>query len=72
VGLPIKTVAIASQHGGSIKLPEGFTSGSVELTRLRALDSGNGRPETKVYDDMGTGSGLNSQRIYNNLWHKEK
>ena len=70
-GLPIKTVAIASQHGGSIKLPDGFTSGAVELTRLRALDSGDGRPETKVYDDMGTGSGLNKRQIYN-LWHKEK
>lgn len=69
--LPIKTVAIASQHGGSIKLPDGFTSGAVELTRLRALDSGDGRPETKVYDDMGTGSGLNKRQTYN-LWHKEK
>ncbi len=70
-GLPIKTVALASQHGGAIKLPNGFTNEPVELTRLRALDSGNGRPETKVYDDMGTGDKLNSPKIYNNLWHKE-
>ncbi len=70
-GLPIKITTIASQHGGSIKLPNGFKNESVELTRLRALDSGDGRPETKVYDDMGTGSNLNTPKIYTGLWHKK-
>ena len=70
-GLPIKITTIASQHGGSIKLPNGFKNESVELTRLRALDSGDGRPETKVYDDMGTGSNLNTPKTYTGLWHKK-
>ena len=76
-GLPIKTTAIASQHGGSLNMPEGYTNDAVALTRLRALDDGSGQPESKIYDDLGTGDGLNSEKMYNsnadrggNVWHK--
>ncbi len=71
-GLPIKTSAIASQHGGSIKMPEGFTNDPVTLTRLRALDDGAGQPETKIYDDLGTGSNLNQSMLYGgHVWHED-
>lgn len=76
-GLPIETIAIASQHGGSIKLPEGYANNPVELKRLRAIDDGRGRPETKVYDDIGTDSSMNEPKVYNSsgsgsLWHRTK
>lgn len=75
-GLPVQSLAIASQHGGAIKMPAGYVNDSAEFTRLRALDSGEGAPETKVYDDIGTDSSLNHSKIYNagdsgNLWHKQ-
>lgn len=73
-GLPVKNLALASQHGGSIKMPEGFTNEPITLTRLRALDDGSGRPESKIYDDLGTGDSLNQPMVYNaseagNVWH---
>lgn len=72
--LPVKNLALASQHGGSLKLPEGFTNEPITLTRLRALDDSSGNPETKIYDDLGTGSHLNKPLTYNaggagNVWH---
>ncbi len=75
-GLPIKSIAIASQYGGAVKMPEGYVNTPAEFTRLRALDSGDGSPETKVYDDIGTDSSLNHAKVYNaggsgNLWHKK-
>lgn len=75
-GMPLNSEAIASQHGGSVKMPKGFSNTPIELTRLRALDAGDGTPETKVYDDMATDSNLNMHKVYNsgssgNLWHKE-
>lgn len=75
VGLPINSTAIASQYGGAVKMPEGYTNTAAEFTRLRALDSGDGTPETKVYDDIGTDSSLNHAKVYNaggsgNLWHQ--
>jgi len=70
-GLPIKTIALASQHGGSIKMPDGYTSEPMEFTRLRALDDGGGRPETKIYDDLDTGDKLNLPKSYGgHVWHK--
>lgn len=69
-GLPVKTIAIAAQHGGSVKMPEEYQQKSITLTRLRALDSGEGRPEDKIYDDLGTGSDLNKSHNYQ-LWCKK-
>lgn len=73
-GLPIKSEALASQFGGAVQMPEGFTNDAVTLTRLRALDDGSGNPETKIYDDLGTGNHLNRPLAYNageqkNVWH---
>jgi len=75
-GLPVNSLAIASKYGGSVKMSEGYVNNPVEFTRLRALDSGNGEPETKVYDDMDTDSGLNHNKVYNaggsgSLWYKK-
>ncbi|MFH0779637.1 MAG: hypothetical protein V1928_02135, partial [Parcubacteria group bacterium] len=76
-GLPVETTSLASQHGGSIKLPDGYSNTPVEFTRLRALDDNSGNPESKVYDDIGTGSDLNKKKVYNqggsgSLWYKKK
>ncbi len=74
-GLPVNTVAIASQYGGGAvgsSLPAEYSNGSIEMTRLRALDDGGGDPETKIYDDLGTGSDLNRRHYYGgNVWHKK-
>ncbi|MEK7159434.1 MAG: hypothetical protein AAB766_02960 [Patescibacteria group bacterium] len=74
-GIPLKHIALASQHGGSIKLPNEYTNETVELIRLRGLDDNSGSPETKVYDDIGTNESLNTAKVYNagdsgSLWHK--
>lgn len=74
-GLPINTMAIASQYGGGAvgsNLPRQYSNGQMEMTRLRALDDGGGDPETKIYDDLGTGSDLNRRHYYGgNVWHKK-
>ncbi|MFH0927948.1 MAG: hypothetical protein V1821_00570 [bacterium] len=70
-GLPIKTVALAAQYGGAIKMPEGYSNEAVELTRLRALDDSSGNPETKIYDDLGTSDDLNKPHLYSgSVWNK--
>jgi len=66
-GLPIKTMALASIYGGAgvgEKLPPEYSKEPIELTRLRALDSGDGRPEIKIYDDLGTNDNLNRPATY--------
>ncbi|HWQ59760.1 MAG TPA: hypothetical protein VN420_01280 [Candidatus Fimivivens sp.] len=75
--LPIRTEVIAGRHGGSFGedvIPGGYSKEEVMLTRLRALDDGRGNPETKIYDDLATGSDLNGLHRYggNNdvIWHK--
>lgn len=68
-GLPIKTVALAGQYGGAVKMPVGYKQENIILRRLRALDDGQGRPETKVYDDLESGSDLNQAHNYT-LWVK--
>lgn len=74
-GLPINTMAIASQYGGGAvgsNLPAQYKNSQMEITRLRALDDGGGDPETKIYDDLGTGSDLNRRHYYgSNVWHKK-
>ena len=74
-GLPINTMAIASQYGGGAvgsNLPSEYSSSQIEMTRLRALDDGSGDPETKIYDDLNTGSDLNRPHYYGgNVWHKK-
>jgi hypothetical protein len=74
-GLPVNTVAIASQYGGGAvgsNLPAEYSNSQVEMIRLRALDDGGGDPETKIYDDLGTGSDLNGRHYYSdNVWHKK-
>jgi len=74
-GLPINTVAIASQYGGGAvgsSLPVDYSNSQIEMVRLRALDDGGGNPETKIYDDLGTGSDLNRRHYYSgNVWHKK-
>ncbi|MBU1613297.1 hypothetical protein KKC87_02620, partial [Patescibacteria group bacterium] len=75
-GLPIKQQAIATQYGGSVKMPAEYANTPVELTRLRALDSGDGRLEDKIYDDLSTGDELNRPKTYNaggtgSVWHKD-
>lgn len=73
-GLPIKTIAIASQWGGRAvgeRLPADYSNESIELTRLRALDDGGGSPENKIYDDLDTGNDLNKPHFYSgHVWHK--
>ena len=74
-GLPINTMAIASQYGGGAvgsNLPTSYSNSQIEMTRLRALDDGGGDPEIKIYDDLGTGSDLNKKHSYGgNVWHKK-
>ena len=42
------------------------------MIRLRALDGGDGRPETTVYDDLNTGHDLNKSHLYGgHVWHKK-
>ena len=68
--LPVKTIAMATQHGGAVKMPSSFSSEPIALTRLRALDDGYGEPETKIYDDLATGSDLNQSHLYaDHVWH---
>lgn len=72
-GLPIKKIVTATQYGGSVKMPSEYSNLPVEMTRLRALDDGGGRPETHIYDDLATGTDLNKPHYYNDfVWHKNK
>jgi hypothetical protein len=73
-GMPIKIEAIASQHGGATgTMPDEFSNDPVELIRLRALDDGQGRPESKIYDDLGTGENLNQPHTYSGtVWHRKR
>ncbi len=75
-GLPIKHMAIATQYGGAVKMPSEYSNTPIDFTRLRALDSGSGQPEDKIYDDLGTGERLNHSKTYNtggtgSVWHRE-
>jgi hypothetical protein len=73
--LPIETIVIGSQYGGSSvgeNIPKEFSNSAVELTRLRALDDGGGSPETTIYDDLNTNKDLNRPHDYSgNIWHKK-
>lgn len=75
-GLPIRTIALAEQYGGSLgeaKAPSRYTKQNIDLIRLRALDDNSGDPETKIYDDLGTGEHLNQMHSYGgNVWHKSR
>ena len=45
---------MASMYGGVISGQlEGYSSTTVRAMRLRALDNGRGKPETRIYDDLG-------------------
>ncbi len=72
-GSNIKTIAFASQHGGSLAgIPKGYKNSSIDMIRLRALDGGNGIPEDTIYDDLGTGKDLNKPHNYGGyVWHKK-
>ncbi len=70
-GLPINTEVIATQYGGSVKMPESFSTEPIEMTRLRAIDDGRGRPESMIYDDLATGTDLNKPHMYGgSAWHR--
>ena len=71
-GIPIDTTMMGSQYGGSVRKPDEFKQDSITMTRLRALDDGAGRAETKIYDDLATGSDLNKPHNYSgSVWHKK-
>ena len=72
-GSNIKTIAFASQHGGSLTgIPKGYKNSNIDMIRLRALDGGNGTPEDTIYDDLGTGKDLNRPHNYGgHVWHKK-
>ncbi len=60
---------VGSQHGGKIFGDmKDYTSTSITVTRLRALDNGNGVPERKIYDDLGTV--INTKTDMNGVLHK--
>ncbi len=70
-GSGAKTLAMATQYGGSLKMPAEFSKSSIEMTRLRALDDNSGDPENKIYDDLNTGDDLNRPHDYGEVvWHK--
>jgi len=70
-GLPVKKIIIASQYGGTVEMPDEYSSEPIVVTRLRALDDGNGKPETVIYDDLQTGKDLNKPHSYGkSVWHK--
>lgn len=50
-----KVQITGSKAGGTIgpRLGE-YTLGNVKFTRLRALSDSSGKPQTKIYDDLGT------------------
>jgi hypothetical protein len=72
-GSGIKTLAFASQHGGSlIGIPKRYSNSDIDMIRLRALDDGRGNPEECIYDDLETGKDLNKPHIYGgHVWHKK-
>ncbi len=72
-GSGVKTIAFASQHGGSLAgIPKGYSNSNIDMIRLRALDGGDGSPETTVYDDLNTGHDLNKSHLYGgHVWHKK-
>ena len=74
-GLPVRTIALAEQYGGSLseaRMPTGYTKQSIDLIRLRALDDNAGSAESKIYDDLGTGADLNRKHSYGgHVWHKK-
>jgi hypothetical protein len=72
-GSGVKTIAFASQHGGSLAgIPKGYSNSNIDMIRLRALDGGDGSPETTVYDDLNTGHDLNKPHLYGgHVWHKK-
>lgn len=47
-------IVIASKHGGFINPPEGYQYKAMELLAMRALSDKRGKPEQKLYDDIGT------------------
>ena len=52
--LGIKLIHLTAKHGGAITAaPQGYLSGTIEGTRLRALQGPRGKAKS-VYDDMGT------------------
>jgi hypothetical protein len=62
---------IASMYGGQIGGElTGYSNGSLEAKRLRALDDGMGNPETKIYDDLGLK--INQMVEFGDkVWHKD-
>ncbi len=69
--VPIKTIAMAHQHGGIVPKPDDYKEGNLPFVRLRAIDDSNGKPESKIYDDLNTGDDLNKIHNYQNLYYKK-
>ena len=45
--------------------------GRAGVVEVHALDAGDGQPETKIYDDLGTGDHLNLPKEYGeHVWHQ--
>jgi hypothetical protein len=71
--LGCKEMFVAARHGGGTTLGADYSSDEAPFIRLRAIDDGDGRPETKIYDDLITdkeGSVNEPQVTDGKIWHK--
>jgi hypothetical protein len=61
---------VGSRYGGSIEMPKDYSNIQTKVRRLRAIAGPDGRPETKVYDDINVGANEEGTSD-GNLWYKE-
>jgi len=71
VKIRAKHQLISSMYGGQIQgnMPE-YSNQPLEAKRLRAIDNGQGKPETLIYDDLGTQINTKMQ-FADKVWHKD-
>jgi tetratricopeptide (TPR) repeat protein len=71
--LGCKEMFVAARHGGATTLGADYANDEAPFIRLRAIDGGDGRPETKIHDDLITdkeGSVNKPQLTDGKIWHK--
>ncbi|MCD4704817.1 hypothetical protein K8R66_01940 [bacterium] len=62
---------IANRYGGATTFTKEYSNESIESHRLRALDNGIGKPETKIYDDLNIQPNQKKQKTDKQVWWKK-
>ena len=66
-----KKQLIASRYGGSTDYSKEYNNESIEIYRLRAIDDGSDKPETKIYDDLNIQPNQDGQMTDKKVWWKK-